>query len=627
MLIGMRQFGGKWFLGIFAFIIIVSFAFWGIGDVVRGLFDRTTNAVAHVGDVELTRNQLSREFRGEMTRMQSLFGGNLDSATARDLGLVDRVVDGLIARTIYNLEAERMGLLIGDDLVRNQIVAAAAFHNSSGAFDENVFAAELAARGFSEPEFVGRLRDDIKRVHLAGSVATAVPPNVLVKSLYRHRQQRRVAEYFVVANASMAPAPTPDGAELAAYHEENAGRFTAPEYRALTVVHVTPKDLVDEVAVAEEEVLAEYNDRRAMFAREERRTVDQILVPDEATATAAHDQLTRGRDFLTVANEVAGTKADDVSLGAIARGDLTDEAADVVFGMARGEISAPTESPFGWHIFRVVAIGEETFPPLTELRAKIEGELALRDASDVLFQLTNTLDDMLAGGTTLEEAAGQLKLRLIRVAEVDSGGTTPSGTAADLPDVPELLAAAFATPAGDATLLTEAANGSYFIARVDGITPPALKRLDRVRDEVAAAWGSAELDKAAAARAATAVERIQGGEAIASVATDMGFTTTTAAPLRRDGNGAEPAFRRALVTALFALNVGGATTAAGGDGHVVARLTRIVDADPNDDKDGVTALGDALRDEIAGDLAIQYRASLQERFPVSVNQRAIDSLF
>ena len=337
----------------------------------------------------------------------------------------------------------------------------------------------------------------------------------------------------------------------------------------------------------------------------------------------------QGRDFVAVAGEVAGMGADEVSLGAITRGDLIGEIGDVVFRLGQGEISPPLESPFGWHIFRVTAIDQERIPPLGEVRAEIERELALRGVADVLFQLGNSLDDMLAGGATLEEAGNALKLNISRVAAVDADGKTPAGSDADIPDIPELLSAAFTTPAGETTLLGDSSDGGYFIARVDRVTPSALKPLEQVRDAVASAWRGAERDKATAARAAAAVERVNDGESIAAVAADLGFDVTTTGPLRRDGDGAEPVFPRRLVTALFEFDVGGAGTAPAGDGsgHVVGLLADIVEADPGDDESGVAALGEALKAEIVRDLTAQYIASLQERFPVSVNQRAIDGLF
>ena len=76
MLINMRKFGGKWVLGIFSGIIMASFAFWGIGDVIRGIVSRTGLAIAVVGDVEISNPEIRREFSLQMARLQPYFALN-----------------------------------------------------------------------------------------------------------------------------------------------------------------------------------------------------------------------------------------------------------------------------------------------------------------------------------------------------------------------------------------------------------------------------------------------------------------------------------------------------------------------------------------------------------------------
>ena len=628
MLVNLRKIAGTWIMAIFSFLIIISFAVWGIGDIFRG---RTSNTVVTVGEVEISGLDVSREFRREMDRLRVLFGGNLDSEQALRLGLLDRAVDALVARTLYDLDSAERGLAVGDDQVRRAIVDTRSFHNAAGVFDPGVFASTLAASGLSEEQYVAILRNDIRRGQLLGSIAAAAPsPDVLVEALYRHREQRRVAEYFVVGRDGVGDAGEPDDAALAAYHEANAARFTAPEYRKLTFIHITAEELADEIAVSEEEIEAEYDDRRGALVQPEKRTVDQILLGDEGTAKAARERVMNGEDFFAVAEDLAGMDAEEVALGEVTRGGLVEEVADAVFDLGEGDVGAPVQSPFGWHVFRVTAVTPERVPALAEMRDEIERDIARRNAVDGLYQLTNTLDDTLAGGATLEEAAAELKLNLGRAEAVDSNGRTPAGVHADnLPKVVEFLTIAFETPEGQPSLLVETARGSYFIVRVDGVTAPALRPLETIRDEVTVGWRNAEIDKAMIARARAAVERIGAGEDFAEVAASLGGTPEKSAPVRRDGDGGAGVLAPDLVDALFSRDVGTPAIARAADrrGYVVARATEIVEADPAGDEAGTDALSDEFRASIATDVMSQYRAVLEARFPVRVDRSAIDALF
>lgn len=78
---------------------------------------------------------------------------------------------------------------------------------------------------------------------------------------------------------------------------------------------------------------------------------------------------------------------------------------------------------------------------------------------------------------------------MTQVEAIDATGRRPDGGAVEgLPGAQQIAQAAFALQQGGTGNLTEIQGGDYFIARVDAITPAALRPLDAIRDEVVAAW-------------------------------------------------------------------------------------------------------------------------------------------
>ena len=121
-----------------------------------------------------------------------------------------------------------------------------------------------------------------------------------------------------------------------------------------------------------------------------------------------------------------------------------------MFAQPEGEVGAPVESPFGWHLFQVSAIEPEVVKPLAEVHDELAKELALAEARERLPGFATQLDDELAAGTPLPEAAAAVGLTAKTLAAVDRQGRDPGGAApADLPSWPELLETAFATPEGE----------------------------------------------------------------------------------------------------------------------------------------------------------------------------------
>ena len=608
--------------------MILSFAIWGVGDIFRG---RTSNAVATVGDLEITANELGDAFRDTVRGLQAQFGGAFTAEQARDMGFVDYALESLVTNRLYDLETEALGLAVGDDVVLREIRSMPTFWNVDGKFDEGIFAAVLANSGRTEQQFVALLREDLRRSQLRGIVYSGIEaPDAMVDMLFRRRAEERIVQYFIVANDSVDDVRIPEESELIGFHEDNAVRFTAPEYRSLIYVYVTPDDIADEIAVPEEDVVAEYEDRLEEFVEPERRDVEQFVLADQAAATDAYDRVAAGEDFLAVASDTTGVDAVEAGLGSVTRRDLLEEFADTVFSLDAGTVSPPVESPLGWHVFRVTAIEPETIRPMEEVHIELEHDIALRLAVDALYQLGIRLDDALGGGATLEAAADQLALPLSRVASIDSSGLDASGAPVEgLPEALGLLPTTFSTLAGETSLLNETADGSYYVLRVNSITPPALRPLDTVRDEVAAAWRRAEQAEIAAERAGKAVAAINAGASISEQANGLGAEPLISAPFRRDGTRAERELANDLVSAVFAADIGEAAAAAtpSGDGQVVARLSEIVPADSGAAEDEVAQMRDALGASIANDLEAQFRNLLEQRYPVERMERAIDALF
>ena len=226
----------------------------------------------------------------------------------------------------------------------------------------------------------------------------------------------------MVESSSIADVPEPTEEDLQAYHEAHQDRFTAPQYRALTFITLEPKDLVGEVEVSEEQIETEYQARLESYRTPERRTVEQLLASDRETIEAAARRLQEGGSFAEVAEAMSedGVSFDD--LGSVTRGDLPGSVAAAVFEQAEGELAAPVESPFGWHLFRVSRIEPEVVVPLAEVHDELAEELALAEARDRLPALATRLDDELAAGVPLDEAAAAVGLTAKTLAAVDRAG-------------------------------------------------------------------------------------------------------------------------------------------------------------------------------------------------------------
>src|SRR5260221_14492631 len=107
MLQAIRSKAGSLIVKILFALLIVSFGVWGIGDIFRERSAAETT-VASVGDINIQADELQIAVRREMSRMSGLCGGNFGTEQAKQLGLVDSVLNRIVASDLLDLEERRL---------------------------------------------------------------------------------------------------------------------------------------------------------------------------------------------------------------------------------------------------------------------------------------------------------------------------------------------------------------------------------------------------------------------------------------------------------------------------------------------------------------------------------------
>ncbi len=617
----------SWYFKALLGLLVLSFAIFGIGDIFQG--GVRYGAAVEVGEIEISPTQISRAFQRQMNSLSRSLGSNITVEQARQFGITDRVVNTLVTDALHDSEASSLGVAVGDDPIAERIRSEPGFRNQAGQFDRGVYEQTLAVNGFSEQTFVSRLRREISRELVLGSLTQAVPQSTqLADRLYRWREEKRIANYITIKTDLKAPVGTPDETALQAYHKENERIFTAPEYRSGTYIHLSDTDVMDEIAVPETDIQELYDSQLDQYKVPERRTVQQMIFDTEQAAKGAIGQLSEGKEFEALAKTLLKQEKKATNLGDVTRSSLPDALADPVFALSTGQTSAPLKGPFGWHVMRVTGMKSESTTPFTEVRKALETELAKEKAVDVLVKLAEALEDSLGGGASIEEAASEIGVSVRKVAAVDQRGRgTDEKPVPTLPKGQEFMTTLFATPSGEESSLVEMGPNAYLLIRVDLVTPSQVRPLDSVRKRVVQAWQMQERRKLAEKKTKEALDKLIAGTALPALAKELGLSIKTSAPFNREGTGVERYLPRELASDMFAGKIGGAASAPSGTGHTIAVLKSIQAVDTNAEKPKRDTLAQNLAERIAEDLEAQYNKALREHHSVNIDQRALDALF
>ncbi len=626
MLDRIRKGSGGWLAKILLGMLILSFGVWGIGDIFRG---RSNSVVAEVGDVQIGTADYSRAYQAELRQQSQRFGRSLDAATARQIGLPQRAFQQLLFDTLLSQAASKYGLAVSDNAVKRVVQDIPAFQYS-GRFDRDLMQRILRRNGVTEEEYLQTVRQDIAREELVQSLLVGrAAPDGFVNPIYRYRQETRIAQVFEINAASFRNVGVPDDAALRRYHEDNAARYTAPEYREVTYLTLTAEQVLDQIEISEEELRDEYESRIDEFTRSEQREVEQLLYFDESSANAARTRALAGEPLTQVAAATNSLTGAAVSMGTLRVGDLPEELDQIVFALEVGSLSEPIESDLGWHVFRVERAIPAGVTSLDEVRDTLQQSVALTRAADELFDLSNRLEDELASGSDLETAALRLAIRVRSLAGIDERGRDRSGTlVTELPQPRAFVNSVFAADVGLESSPQETDDGGYYMIRVDSVEPPALRPLVEIRQQVISDWQAEERQQRAEQAAQDAVEAAKGGRNIAALARLHNAEVRTTEPLPRTG-ATDSAASVHLVANLFNASVGDFVSAPlpGGNGFAVARLESIVEARPAENAVAAAQLRDLLANAVLADVLLQYQVALESEVGVSVNQGLIDALF
>lgn len=141
--------------------------------------------------------------------------------------------------------------------------------------------------------------------------------------------------------------------------------------------------------IGDEAVRAWYDKNIAAAPPEKEAHARHILVDTEAQATAIAAEIAAGKSFEDAANEHSrdGSGEDGGDLGWFGRDDMVEAFGNAVFSMEPGDISAPVQSQFGWHLIQVIAFREMPKPTFEEAEEEIFRQLAREEGQKLIESL------------------------------------------------------------------------------------------------------------------------------------------------------------------------------------------------------------------------------------------------
>jgi peptidyl-prolyl cis-trans isomerase D len=605
--------------------IVIVFMFWGIGTVGMDQME----VVARVNDRPISTREFDRAYTNMLQASPDLQTSDLPVDLLRT-----QVLDQLITAELIGQEAERLGLTVDEDELRQSIAAIPAFQ-VEGRFHKETYLQTLQANNLKPSDFETNQRRHLQRTKLQELIQAGIHVGEEeVRERYRFESERVNLRYLEVPTSAFLDQVTFTEEEAKAHYEAEKERFREPERVRIQYVKFDPKTFAAEVEPSDEEIQTYYDAHPSEFQRPEEVRARHLLLKVAAEASeeqrrevraradALLAQAREGADFEALAREHSEdvTKESGGDLGFFGRGTMTEKFEEAAFALEPGAVSEVVETPFGFHIIRLEEKRAAGARPLDEVRGEITDKVRTRRSREAALARVEEAHEKVIDGQELAAVASSLNLSVefpppfARSEAIAGLGVSP--------EMGEAVAQTEAGEAGDVVTL----ESGYVLFRVDERIASYVPSFEQIKAPVEDDLRRKRAAAAAKTRAAELLERLGQGADIETLAAEQGVEVKETGPVGRlgpyvPGLGNLPA----LKDAAFRLSTENAVAPATYDtagGTIIALLEERLAAEESDFETRKNALQERIRREREGAVFRQFVESLKKQATIEISAAA-----
>ena len=620
----------KWSLGL----VCVAFVLFYIPDFLRGsgADAASGDTVAKVEGREITSADFRRTYQAQLQAYRSAYGGNMNDQLLKQLGVEQQILQQMVDERAALAEAERIGIKVSDEEVRQRIFAMPAFQENGGFIGDARYQQLLRMQRppMIPSEFEDNIRHGLAVEKLRGSLTDwlSVNDKDLEKEYRRRNDKVKLAVVSFTADSFRSQVSAND-AEVASYFGGHQNDFKIPEKRKIRYLLLDIEALRAKTLVPASDIEREYNNNSEQYTTPEQVRASHILLKTEGKDAAAVKakaegllkQARAGADFSELAKKNSEDEASAKNGGDLdyfGRGRMVPEFDQAVFAMQPGTISDVVKTQYGYHVIKLVDRKNATTRPLAEVRQQLNDQLAYQRAQAQAADLAQNLEKQIRTPADLDKVAKNQSLTV-----QESGFFARDEPILGLGPSPEAANKAFDMKTGEVSGPLRASRGFVFetlLAKQDPYVPKVDEVKDRVRDEVVK-QKARDLSKQKAAELAARLKSAPDFEKMAKAA---GVEAKTTDLISQDSPIPDLGVAPAVEDAAFKLAVGAVSDPIATDnGTAVIKVLEKKSVTPEE----WTSSKDRFRDELLSDRRNRffsaYMVKAKQKMKIEVNREAL----
>ena len=629
----------KWILlaVVAAFIIGFVYVDMGLGGATQQKVNDRTFA-ARVNGETITYNDYNRSLYYAEENYKRMYGGQFTPELAEAMGLNRQVLDSLVDQRLLLQEAQRLHLQATPEEIRRKILEIPVLNENGHWAGEELYRRYVQAAGYNSP---ADYEDDLGRQLTVDKMESAIANSVVVspkaaEAEYRRNSESAKIRYVLYSGRTDAASINLTPAEIKAYYDANASKYTHAEQRELKYLVADTARIRMSINPTDQQIREKYEATKDSYKRAESAHILHILIKVAPTATPAEDaaakakaeglvkQLRAGADFAALAKANSmdpSSSGNGGDMGYIERGQTVEPFDTAAFSIPLNTISDPIRSQeYGYHIIKVLDRKEAGFKPFEEVRLQVGSQVANQLAQD------QAKDEISKVSLRIKQKKPSTPAELAAYANdrVSSNDTQWFQKGESIPGLgynQPLATWAFAAKQGDVSDVIGTQRGPA-IAYVAGIRPAGVSPFEDIKDKVAADAKNARARELAKQKLADAMK---GAANIDAVAASLKLTAQETTVNRQPFVSGIPGDTTALVDSAMSAPVGALQgPVAAGDGAVAFQVLEQKKASPVEVAQNRSAFIDSLRQQQARSLRTSLLQRLRKSAKIDVNEKVLE---
>jgi peptidyl-prolyl cis-trans isomerase D len=619
----------KWSLAL----VCLAFVIFYIPDFLEdtGAGAAPGEVIADVDGREITAGEFRRVYQNRLQSYRAAYGATMNEQLLKQLGIDQQILQQMVDEQASVAEAQRLGLRVSDEEVRERLVRIPSFQENGQFIGEQRYRQLLRMQRppLSPAEFEDNLRRGLLTDKLRGALTDWITvSDTEIEREHRRRNEKVKVELVALQADKFRGDVAATDQEVSAHYQANKNSYKAPEKRKIRFVLVDTQALRMKTQVPAQDVERYYNENIQQYSTPEQIRASHVLLKTEGKQEAdvrkqAEDVLAKARGGADFAQLATKLSEDEVSakqggdLDYFGRGRMVREFEEAAFALQPGQISDIVKTQYGFHIIKLTDRKAGATRSLDEVRQQILEQLKWERAQAQSADVAAAIESEVRKPADLDTAA---KTRGLRVQE--TGFFAREEPIAGVGPAPEVASTAFELELNSVSGAVRAPQG-FVVLAVTQKQDPYVPQLQEVRDRVREDVVKKKALDVARQKAASVAATLKSAADFAAAAKAAGLEPRTSELVARGAALPDVGISPAVEQAAFTLPAGAVSDPISA-GNAVA-IVKVIQREPPPAFDA--AAKDSLRSDLLNDRRSRFFASYmtkaKERMKIRINRETL----